>query len=161
MACLKVPDYDPPYSFPLAEASEVILNEFVCAFEYGTTDVAGGHINFSPSNRLGNVTRTRNLTDNFGKAGDRMLELSFPALKGASGAPVILGHPPFSLWGVVTANVARELLPVQVERIVDELGEIEEETKFLLPQALAINVVHVRDFLRAVEGAEEPDQVVD
>ena len=52
---------------------------------------------------------------------------------------------------MVTANVARELLPAQIERIYDEGGQIEEEIKFHLPQALAIHVMHVRTILRAAE----------
>ena len=144
LACLRVETYRPPYAFPLADDDEIILNQLVCAFEYGTTEVAGGHINFKPANRMGNVTRTLDLTDRFDRAGDRMLELSFPALLGASGAPIMLPHPPFKLWGVIKANYARELLPAQVERILNEGGGISEETRFYLPQALGIHVSHVR-----------------
>ncbi len=147
LACLRVSTYEPPYSFPLADDEEIILNEFVCAFEYGTTEVAGGHINFTPANRMGNVTRVLDLTDQFDRAGDRMLELSFPALRGASGAAIVLWHPPFKLWGIITANYARELLPAHVERILEENGQISEETNFYLPQALGIHVSHVRAVL--------------
>jgi hypothetical protein len=76
-----------------------------------------------------------------------MLELSFPALRGASGAPVVDSHPPFEVWGVVTANTAYEIHPAQVERIVEEDGKITEETRFYLPQALAIHVSKVRKLL--------------
>ena len=150
LACLAVEEYQPNYSLPLGNDEDIIVNQMLNCFEYGETDVAGDRIDFSPSNRVGNVTRVRDLTDQFGSAGDRMLELSFPALRGASGAPVMLNHPPFNLWGVVKANVARELLPAQIERIYDEQGQIEEETRFLLPQGLAIHVTHVRDLLQAV-----------
>jgi hypothetical protein len=151
LACLEVEEYAPEYAFPLEVDAAIILNQLVCCFEYGTTDVAGRRINFSPANRLGNVTRVLDLTERFGRAGSHMLEMSFPALGGASGAPVILSHPPFRLWGVVTANVARELLPAQIERIYDEGGRVEEETRFLLPQALAIHVMHVRALLHEVD----------
>jgi len=155
LAVLNVEEYEPEYSFPLEEDSKIILNQLVSCFEYGTTDVAGGHINLSPASRLGNVTRVRDLRGQYRRAGHHMLELSFPALKGASGAPVILWRPPFQVWGVVTANVARELLPAQVERIYDESGQLEEEIKFHLPQALAIHVMHVRAILRAAEKADQ------
>ena len=56
LACLKVEEYEPEYAFPLEVDTEITLNQLVCCYEYGTTDVAGGHINFSPANRLGNVT---------------------------------------------------------------------------------------------------------
>ena len=75
-----------------------------------------------------------------------MLELSFPASKGASGAP-ILSNTNFELWGVIKANVGYELLPAQIESIFDESGIVEEQTKFYLPQALAVNVTVVREFL--------------
>jgi len=56
-------------------------------------------------------------------------------------------QPPFRLWGVVTANVSYELLPVQIESIHDTTGKLDEETKFFLPQGLAINVKHVNALL--------------
>ena len=151
LACLKVEGYEPPYSFPLAEDEEIILNQHVCAFEYGTTETIAGHINFSPANRMGNVTRIRDLRDRFNGAGDHMLELSFPALKGASGAPIITWRPPFKLFGILSQNVARELHPSQVETIEDEGGNVVEEIKFYLPQGLAIHVKHVRDLIGGIE----------
>ena len=75
-----------------------------------------------------------------------MLELSFPALKGASGAPV-LSNGSFELLGVIKANVGYELLPAQIESIHDQSGTVMEETKFFLPQGLAVNVAEVRNFL--------------
>ena len=152
LAFLKVKDYDPPYSFPLAEDHDITINQLVCAFEYSTTEIAGRKINFTPANRMGNVTRARNLNDIYGKSGEEMLELSFPALKGASGAPVVLNKTPFPLWGVVKSNVAREVMPAQIEKILDESGEITEETKFYLPQGLAIHVKHVRNMMKRIEG---------
>jgi len=146
LALLKVKDYTPVKLLPLIDESDITLNQLVSCFEYGTTIVAGGTIDFSPANRLGNVTRVRDLTSRFGPAGDHMLELSFPALKGASGAPVLGWRPPFPVWGVVTANVSYELLPVQVETVVDHKGQITEETKFHLPQALAIGARVIRQF---------------
>ena len=88
-----------------------------------------------------------------------MLELSFPALKGASGAPV-LSNASFELLGVVKANVSYELLPAQIESIQDEAGVVTEETKFFLPQALAVNVTIVREFLLGEQGSApiEPHQ---
>jgi len=151
LACLNVNEYVSPYSFPLAEDNEIILNQLVCAFEYGTTDTVAGHIDFSPANRMGNVTRIRDLTARFNAAGDHMLELSFPALKGASGAPVITWTPPFKLFGILSQNVARELHPSQIEAIEDENGNVTDETRFYLPQGLAVHVKHVRGMLSAIE----------
>ncbi len=150
LACLKVEGYDPPYSFPLAEDSNITINQLVCAFEYSPFEQVGTYIKFTPANRMGNVTRLRNLNDIFGKAGEQMLELSFPAIKGSSGAPVVLQKSPFSLWGVISRNSAGELFPAQVEKIVDKDGKITEEIKFYLPQGLAIHVKHVRNLLSRI-----------
>jgi hypothetical protein len=147
LAVLNTKVYRPPHLLPLEENREITLNQMVMCFEYGTTVVAGNHIHFAPANRLGNVTRFRNIPERYGKAGDQMLELSFPALKGASGAPVMNWSPPFKLWGIVTANVGYEFMPAQIETFVDDKGELSEETKFYLPQALAIHVKHVRMLL--------------
>lgn len=152
LALLDVSDYRPSHTVPLEEDENLTLNQIVICFEYGTTVVAGQHINFSPANRLGNVTRFRDFCDLYREAGNQMLELSFPALKGASGAPIMDWRPPFKLWGIIKANVSNELLPVQIETILDEAGELEEETKFYLPQALAIHVKHIRRLISQVSA---------
>ena len=147
LAILNIDGYNPPHSLPFEEDKNIMPNDIVMCFEYGTTITAGYNIEFSPANRIGNVTRFRNLPDLFGKAGDHMLELSFPALKGASGAPIMSWKQPFKLWGIVTANWSTELMPAQVETIHDGKGNIEEDTKYYLPQALAIHVKHVRELI--------------
>lgn len=152
LAALRIDDYQSPHAVPFRDENRIILNEFVMCFEYGTTRTAKNHIGFSPANRLGNVTRTLDLTALFRGAGDRMLELSFPAMKGASGSPVMSIEPPFSLWGIVSANIASELIPAQIEQIIDEQGLLEEETRFYLPQGLAINVVHVRRLVERTDA---------
>ena len=99
---------------------------------------------------MGNVTRFRNLQDKYGTKGEAMLELSFPALRGASGSPVVDMGPEIRLWGIIVANVSYHLLPVQVETVLQENGSLDEEVKFLLPQALAVNVKHVREFMNEI-----------
>lgn len=44
LACMRAKNYQPPFGFPLAEDDDVMLNQLVCAFEYGTTLTAGKHI---------------------------------------------------------------------------------------------------------------------
>ena len=85
------------------------------------------------------------MLDQYGAAGASMLELSFPALKGASGAPVMSGQ--FELWGVIIANVNHHLLPAQIETIYDDDGRVVEETQYMLPQGLAVHVNVIREFL--------------
>jgi hypothetical protein len=63
------------------------------------------------------------------------LELSYPALKGASGAPVVVldGVDRYKVAGVLVANVQYELLPVQTYFYKDESGANEEKTHYYLP----------------------------
>jgi Trypsin-like peptidase domain len=63
-------------------------------------------------------------------------ELSYPALRGASGAPVV-DLDDFTACGMVIANVAPHLMPAQIEAIHGEAGVI-EETLFYLPHAYAV-----------------------
>ena len=151
LALLKVNGYEPSNVLSLAEDQSQQLNQIMATFEYGTTTVAGKQINISPSTRLGNITRVLNMTDRFGPAGDDVLEMSFPALRGASDAPVVSNDGQFKLHGVVIANASYHLLPSQIETVLDEKNEILEETKFMLPQAIAVNVKHVRSLLNSVQ----------
>ena len=144
LACFSVDGFPLPQVLNLAEEDDIVLDRIVRCFEYGPTTTSAGVVGFSPASRMGNVTRIRNLRDPFGLAGDYMLEMSFPAIKGASGAPIFDSEPPYGVWGIVSQNWIRELLPVQIETIHDEGGGVIEETKFYLPQALAVNVRHVR-----------------
>ena len=146
IAVLEVPGYAPERGLQLAEDSEISNNEDIVCLEYGTTRSLGREIYLSPATRRGNVTRTLNLTDRLGKAGDGALELSFPALRGASGAPN-LSNQSFKLWGIVVANVSYHLLSAQIESVLDEKAQIVEETRFMLPQAIAVHVKHVRAVL--------------
>lgn len=78
------------------------------------------------------------------------LDLSFPALRGASGAPVIV-EADGSVVGMVLANVERHLLPAQVERV--ELGSDQrEEVRYFLPVGKAIAWQHLREFVQSVLG---------
>lgn len=147
LALLKVDGYRPDNPFPLADPESIISNSLVACHEYGPTEVAGGVFRLEPATRLGNVTRIRDLRERFGKAGDDMLELSFPALRGASGAAVVHWLPPFELVGIIVANVSHHLMPAQVLSVLDERNEILEETHFMLPQALAVNVKHLHEMI--------------
>jgi hypothetical protein len=81
-------------------------------------------------------------------------DLSFPALRGASGAPVIV-EADGSVTGMVVANVERHLLPAQVERV--ELGSDQrEEIRYFLPIGKAIAWQHLREFVLSVLGDEAP-----
>ena len=101
------------------------------------------------STRMGNLVRLVN--DSLFPADS--LELSFAALKGASGAPVFyVQDNRLMACGIIKSNAAYESLPVEQYEVIDESdgGLIRETTKFYLPQAIA---VHAKHLSRLVETA--------
>lgn len=84
----------------------------------------------TPYCHMGNVVRC---APEVGLDGRPMyaIETSFPALQGASGAPVVR-MPDFAVVGMLLANRERHLLPAQVVRVVDGEDTI-EEVKYFLP----------------------------
>jgi hypothetical protein len=146
-----VPAYTPPSVLSIPGHLEIIPNQAIVTFEYGPTRTLGKAITLSPATRIGNVTRVIDLRSVHGLAGDEALELSFPALRGASGAPV-MKNADYTLWGVIIANVSYHLLPAQIETVLTEDGTMVEETRFMMPQAVPVNVKHVRQLLQRGNG---------
>jgi hypothetical protein len=105
---------------------------------------------FPPSFRRGHVVQR--YTSSFGVAtGSHVLDVSYPALKGASGAPVFYSFLKTGVVGMIVGNVERHLMPAQVLR-VEGPGERVEEISYFLPQAQAIRTVHLREHMALVEG---------
>lgn len=99
----------------------------------------------TPLFRRGHVVQARQgLHPDFPEV--RMLELSYPALKGASGAPVFR-EDALDVIGVIVANIERELMPAQVLRAVRDDGEPIEEIRYFLPNALAVSSIHLVEIL--------------
>jgi len=146
LVILQVNDYKPIIRFSLFPDDDILFNQLCTCCEYGTTIAMGTEIQISPAVRTGNVTRRFKSLDVYGKAGEDALELSFPALRGASGAPVLTSDN-FLVVGIVIANLAHYLHPVQIEKITDEKGKAIEETRFMLPQAIAVHVKHLRNLM--------------
>lgn len=146
LALLRVEGYQSPTVVTPRASSTIQTNRQVMTFEYGTTVTAGNVITVLPATRIGNITRQIDLSSSYGPAGEKCLELSFPALRGASGAPV-LSNDDFSLQGVIIANVSYHLLPCQIESVLDNSNTLLEETKFMLPQAIAVDASHVTNML--------------
>ena len=117
----------------------------VLTFEYSSTTVRrlddgrlGAH--FSPFTHKGNVLRHYE-SDFPEKVPTPVMDTSFPALQGASGAPVMRARD-FGVTGMLVANHERHLLPAQVARIEHD-EEVAEETRYFLPtgKALASSVI--------------------
>jgi hypothetical protein len=158
LALLRVSGYRPKRPLQVILDAVVGSNRELMTFEYGTTEVVGNQIQLSPATRLGHMTR-RLTVETLGPAGVGALELSWPALHGASGAPVLYASNPFlpsdDAWGivgVVVANAAYHALPAQIVSVLDEKNNIFEEVRYMLPQALAVHISHLRSmYSRAVE----------
>lgn len=79
-----------------------------------------------------------------------MLELSFPAHKGASGAAVIElrpSAPTHVIHGVVIANLEMHLLPAQIVTGLSDNNKMLEEHKYFLPQGAAVHVSHLANLV--------------
>jgi len=99
-------------------------------------DPEGGLGFEKPSILKGNIVRAFSTDAPPFQRRTQCYELSFAALLGASGAPVV-DLDQYAIVGVIIANVATHLIPAQVERIEDDAGRT-EETLYYLPHAYAI-----------------------
>lgn len=102
-------------------------------------------IDIAPDYQVGHVVRAR--TGHFeGSEGALVLEVSFPALRGASGAPLIFDQD-FSVVGMILGNVERHLLPAQIEKIEGGPEGPVETRYYFLPRAYAISWVELKEFV--------------
>jgi hypothetical protein len=137
---------------PLPIASEQLaMNEDVHSLEYSQSSwrqyqSGGRRFHVRLSMRKGNIVEVYR-DDNPGPIEAEYCEVSFPAFKGASGAPVFGGSTP-RVVGMVLQNRERELLPAQTLRHESEDG-VHEETKYFLHNAKAISYPHLACALTA------------
>lgn len=155
------PDYDVAFLKPaqlpteitlrLSEERQVPGNVTLFVYEYSTTEVKNNAFYIVPANRMGNCVRVIQMQETFGNAGKDMLELSFPALRGASGAAVvqITGNDMIA-HGMIVANTEHHLLPAHIETVLDQKNQILEEKKYFLPQAAAVNSIHIIECVKAL-----------
>ena len=130
------------------------LNSDVVCFEYSRTSIerkpgGGKHVSFQPLAHKGNIMRYFD-SEYPEKVKTPCFNTSFPALQGASGAPVIAHtkRKNFYIAGMVVANQETHLLPAQVVEILDGENYI-EETKYYLPMGKGINSSLIT---KAIEG---------
>lgn len=149
LAVLEVPSRSIENAFDLAADDELKLNQLCVTLEYGQTRSEGRELRLSPACRVGNITRYLNLDGKYGRGvgGQSALELSFPALRGASGSPVV-SNQTFRVWGVVVANIAYQLEPAQVVSVLDQKNNLLEQVQYFLPQSIAVHVGHLRSLLK-------------
>ena len=148
LAILEVPGYQPPNVLPLSADTDHHGNRLVVCHEFSNTRKGVDKTVLSSGSRVGNIIRSIKRYDLANVGEINALELSFPALKGASGAPIMANDGNYAVLGIVVGNVEHELLPVQIETILTDANDLLEERKYMLPQGIAINVSHLKEFLR-------------
>jgi hypothetical protein len=146
-----------PGTVPLSIAAKrVPLNHDVLTYEYSSTtitrDASGKKIvNFSPFTHKGNVMR--HYLSTFPELQPTpVMDTSFPALQGASGAPVVRNSD-FAVVGMLVANHERHLVPAQVVRIDGQTNEV-EETRYFLPIGKALEAELILEFLTSIDGID-------
>lgn len=120
-----------------------------------TTDEQGKRVvRFFPGTLKGNIVR-HYVSDYPKTRGMRCFDTSFPALRGASGAPVMV-QPRFDVVGMLVGNVGRHLLPAQVLKGYDNSGSVIEEVRYYLPFGQALEADEVIEALEALGVPNHP-----
>lgn len=169
VAALKMPMeayLDEAVRIPIA-SSDPTLNEDVMCFEYSSTRIerkpgGGRHVSFEPYAHKGNVVRIYESAFPEQVPTTAMLT-SFPALQGASGAPVLAKTKPrrtLAAVGMMVSNFERHLLPAQILRIDSEKGD-SEEIRYYLPYGKALARIHLASELAAMEVPFESANIAD
>jgi hypothetical protein len=117
----------------------------ILSYEYSSTMIermSSGltKVSVEPHMHKGNIVLSFKSTFPEGTPTPALLT-SFPALKGASGAPVFLSHNG-AVIGMLVENYERHLLPAQVEHVTSSKGPVDEIRYFLpMGKALASSVI--------------------
>ena len=150
LAACRVSTADCPEAMPLMIGrAEPSLNQNVLSYEYSstrieTTPTGDTNVTFEPYSHKGNIVLV--FTSTYPeKIETPSFLISFPALQGASGAPVFTVTLPtrnFAVVGMIVANVERELIPAQLVEIHNG-DSYQEKTTYYLPygKALARSVI--------------------
>lgn len=137
LAVLRLLKARPSEPLQLEPSRKLGVGTDIWTLEYSDTRVVDGSPELAPATRKGYASRRVPDPRRGGLPGRWLFELSFPALRGASGAPVI-NEWDGRVYATIVANVSYHLLPAQIEEVLDEHNEIMEHTRFLLPQGLAV-----------------------
>lgn len=129
--------------------SHIASDQDILTFEYSpTTSRASAHgrvaAHFSPFTHKGNILR-HYVSDYPEKVPTPVMDTSFPALQGASGAPVMRASD-FAVAGMLVANHERHLLPAQVVHIERDHDTF-EEIRYFLPTGKAVACEVIRTVL--------------
>ena len=100
-------------------------------------------MHITPNWHKGHIVREYGPGFSYEVNGASYIDLSFPALKGASGAPVV-GKYSFQVLGMILSNIETQLMPAQVEITHYADGSQDEIRRYFLPSAHAIRAEHLR-----------------
>lgn len=158
--------FDEAYRLPIA-TSDPGLNDDVFSFEYSSSRIernaeGGLHVSIEPYAHKGNIVRMYESTFPESRPTPAMLT-SFPALQGASGAPLLVKTTPrrtLAVVGMLVANFERHLMPAQVVRIDNGEGE-REEIRYYLPYGKALARRKLADELRSMGVPFESAQIME
>ena len=139
--------------FVISQATSLAMNADVLTVEYSPTKTqvplpdGRESMPIAANWHKGNIVREYRAD-----FGARYIDLSYPALKGASGAPVIqeaTGH----VLGMVIGNVEQQFLPAQIERTEHADGGADVIARYFLPSAQAFRECHLAEVLSHVGDA--------
>lgn len=132
------------------------LNADVFCYEYSNTSIevnisGSKHINIQPLAHKGNIMRYFD-SEFPEKTKTPCFNTSFPALQGASGAPVISATKgkDFYIAGIIVANQETHLMPAQIVEVVDG-NDFLEQISYFLPMGKAINASLVVQVIESLD----------
>ena len=99
---------------------------------------------FNPSCRKGNIITTY-ISEYPESEPTKIIEVSFPVLQGASGAPLFECDSP-NVVGMITYSIEYQLTPAQTV-IIHDGDNCSEETRYYLPVGRAIHFEHLIEFI--------------
>lgn len=130
-----------PLQFSKGQPS--LISDVYC-YEYSRTRIekkrlGDKYVSFEPLTHKGNIMRYFD-SEFPEKIKTPSFNTSFPALQGASGAPVLSAtkNKNFYIAGIIVANQETHLMPAQIVEIVDGNNYL-EKTSYFLPMGKAIN----------------------
>jgi hypothetical protein len=143
--------------FSIYPTDELLMNSNVLTVDYSPTRSGvrlpdgRSSMQISANWQKGNVVRE--YVPDFGyEHSPSCIDLSYPALKGASGAPVVDEQSGYVV-GMIVGNIERQLMPAQIERTERLDGTRDEIIRYFLPSAQALRASHLRDALSSVGPA--------
>jgi hypothetical protein len=161
LALLRLADHRVEEPLKVLFDAQLTTNTDLVTFAYAQTVASEtGDFILNTALRKGHITRLVPAPAMGPIAGELALELSFPALQGASGAPVMFDSTPFvreeQKWGIIgvlASNAEYHAMPAQVISLLKEGNSYLEERRYMLPQGLAININHLRPMYERVVGS--------